>query len=75
MELKEFLENNPILVKVELASQMYPNLTRVIARNKLHNKIAELESGTGTQKILPQDLEAAKKVLKILRDNIDEFLK
>lgn len=75
MELKEFLEKNPILVKAELAQQMYPNLSRVIARNKLNNKLLEIESGTGTQKLLPHDLESAKQALKILRNNIDEFIK
>ena len=75
MELKEFLKDNPIIVTTELAKQMYPNLSRAIARNKLNNKLAEIESGTGTQRILPHDLEAAKKSLKDLRDKIDQFLK
>ncbi len=74
MELKEFLNNNPILVKSELAKQMYPNLSTNVARNKLQNKLGGIESGTGTQRILDSDLESAKNVLRDLRDNINEFI-
>lgn len=74
MELKEFLNNNPILVKSELAKQMYPKLSTNVARNKLQNKLNVIESGTGIQRILDSDLESAKNVLRELRDNINEFI-
>ncbi|KGE14642.1 hypothetical protein [Sphingobacterium deserti] len=75
MELKEFLEANPILVRKELAVKMYPNLSADVARNKLTNKIKQYVIGSGTQRILPHDVEAAKKALTELRDNINEFLR
>lgn len=74
MELKEFLDANPILIKKELAAKMYPTLSVEVARNKFTNKMKGYVSGTGTQRILPHDVEAAKKVLTELRDNINAFI-
>ncbi len=74
MELKEFLDKNPILVKSELAREMYPNIAAGSAWTKLKNKLNGWEAGTGAQRMLPHDVEASKVVLRRLRDNIDEYL-
>jgi len=75
MELKEFLENNPIIVKSEFARAMYPNIAPGSAFTKLKNKLNGWEAGTGTQRMLPHDVEASKMVLEKLKENIDEYLK
>lgn len=72
MELKKFLEENPVIQKMELANLMYPNTKS--ARTKLSNKLNEKIVGSGKQRILPKDIEDAKRALAIVRDRINKFI-
>jgi len=68
MRLKEFLDNNPIIDKAQLAKLMWPE--NKSARSKLSNKLNENIAGSGKQRITDKDFEAAKSVLKKLADDI-----
>ena len=68
MDLKKFLEDNPIINKAILARMMWPD--NKSANTKLNNKLAENMVGTGKQRITEKDYERAKEVLKQLSANI-----
>lgn len=69
VNLKEFLENNPIITMTGLAKGMWPS--NKSARSKLNNKIHE----NAGQRVLPEDIQEAIKVLAKLAENIEEFKK
>ncbi|MCL1671741.1 hypothetical protein [Elizabethkingia ursingii] len=71
MDLKEFLEDNPIINMSQLAKEMWP--TNKSARIKLFNKLHEKEAGSGKQRITEKDMEDAKTVLKKLSDDINKL--
>ncbi|MFD2961603.1 MULTISPECIES: hypothetical protein [Olivibacter] len=71
MDLKKFLEENPIINQAVLAREMWP--TNKSARSKLANKLAENIVGTGKQRITEKDYEDAKKVLKQLAERINSL--
>ncbi|MGJ1290356.1 hypothetical protein [Sphingobacterium multivorum] len=73
MDLKEFLKNNPIINKAELARQMWPGTNT--PNIKLSNKMAGSESGTGKQRITEADEKAAKDALLELSRKIAEYAK
>jgi len=73
MELKKFLEENPIITKKELAKLMYP--VNKSAFSKLSNKLEEREVGSGKQRMLAHDVEASVKALESVRDSIDHYIK
>lgn len=68
MTLKDFLEENPIVDKSQLAKLMWPE--NKSARSKLSNKLNENIVGTGKQRITEKDFENAKAVLKQLAEDI-----
>lgn len=72
MELKEFLDNNPILQKKELGKLMYPG--NKSAASKLGNKLAEREVGSGKQRILEKDIQDSVRAFKDLRDSLTEYI-
>lgn len=72
MELKDFLENNPILNKSKLSELMYPGVKAT--SSKLANKLAERIVGSGKQRVLESDTQAAVKALTEVREKIDEFI-
>lgn len=69
VNLKEFLEKNPIITMTGLAKGMWPS--NKSARSKLNNKVHE----NAGQRILPEDTKEAIKVLDKLVENIEEFKK
>lgn len=71
MDLKKFLEENPIINQAVLAREMWP--TNKSARSKLANKLSENVVGTGKQRITEKDYEDAKKVLKQLAERINSL--
>lgn len=73
MDLKQFLEENPIINQTKLAEKMWPE--NKSSRSKLSNKLNENIAGNGKQRITAQDIEKAKDALKKLTENINEFLK
>lgn len=68
MDLKQFLEENPIINLSKLADKMWPE--NKSSRSKLTNKLNENTVGNGKQRITENDLINAKKVLKKLADDI-----
>ncbi|MGC4130486.1 MAG: hypothetical protein QM564_13260 [Bergeyella sp.] len=72
MTLKEFLEENPIINRAELARAMYPN--NKSASTKLAHKLAENISGTGKQRILESDEKIAKEELEKLLHRIVSYI-
>ncbi len=64
MDLKKFLEENPIINQAVLARSMWPE--NKSANTKLANKLAENKAGTGKQRITEKDYEKAKEVLRSL---------
>ena len=71
MDLKKFLENNPIINTSQLAKEMWPD--NKSARSKLSNKLNENVVGTGKQRITEKDFEDAKRVLNTLADEIKKL--
>jgi len=71
MDLKKFLEENPIINTAQLAKEMWPD--NKSARSKLTNKLNENIVGTGRQRITEKDIEEAKRVLDKLVENIKKF--
>ncbi len=72
MELKEFLEQNPIIQKKLLAEKMYPG--NKSANSKLGSKLAERIVGSGKQRILEKDTQDAVRAFTELRDNLNDFI-
>lgn len=68
MKLKEFLQQNPIIDKSNLARLMWPE--NKSANSKLHNKLNENTSGNGKQRMTEKDNERAKEVLFKLVEQI-----
>lgn len=71
MDLKEFLDNNPIIDKAQLAKAMWPN--NKSPRSKLNNKLKEVVSGSGKQRVTEKDVEDAKAVLNKLCEEIKKL--
>ncbi|WP_284464861.1 hypothetical protein [Chryseobacterium sp.] len=71
MDLKKFLEDNPIINTAQLAKEMWPE--NKSSRSKLSNKLNENIVGSGKQRVTEKDIEDAKRVLKKLSDNIDKL--
>lgn len=67
MNLKEFLEKNPIITVTGLAKGMWPS--NKSARSKLNNKLHE----NAGQRLLPEDTKEAIKVLDQLAKDIEEL--
>lgn len=72
MKLKEFLEQNPIINKSQLAESMW--IGNKSAKSKLYNKLSEKTVGSGKQRVTELDEETAKSVLKKLADNISKYI-
>ncbi|HAE68384.1 MAG TPA: hypothetical protein DCG77_14525 [Sphingobacterium sp.] len=62
MDLKTFLDENPIITKAELARLMWPDSKN--ARIKLGNKLAGTQNKSGVQRVTEDDEAKAKEVLK-----------
>lgn len=62
MDLKTFLDENPIITKAELARLMWPDSKN--ARIKLGNKLAGTQNKSGVQRVTEDDEARAKEVLK-----------
>lgn len=71
MNLKQFLEENPIINSSQLANQMWPD--NKSARSKLTNKLNENIAGTGKQRITEDDEKKAIDVLKKLAKAIESL--
>lgn len=71
MDLKKFLEDNPIINTAQLAKEMWPE--NKSSRSKLSNKLNENIVGSGKQRITDKDLEDAKRVLDKLAENIKKL--
>ncbi|PVH26321.1 hypothetical protein [Sphingobacterium corticibacter] len=75
MTFKELIEKHRDKINlVGLSYHMYPNVTQNTAKTKLSNKLKETESGSGKQRILPHDEDAARKALISLRDDLIKFI-
>lgn len=72
MNLKEFLEINPIINKSQLAQLMW--IDNKSAKSKLYNKLSEKTVGSGKQRITENDEEVAKKELEKLAHRIVEYI-
>lgn len=68
MDLKKFLEDNPIIDKAQLSKLMWPE--NKSARSKLSNKLNENVAGSGKQRITDKDYQNAKQVLQKLAEEI-----
>jgi len=71
MELKEFLERNPLINVAKLAYLMWPDVKS--APSRLNNKLKENTAGNGKQRITERDHERAKEVLKALINDINKL--
>lgn len=72
MNLKDFLTDNPIINKAQLAKDMWGIST---SSQKLNNKLSEVENAKGSkQRITEKDEQEAKNVLKKLSDNIIKYI-
>ncbi|MFD2597352.1 hypothetical protein ACFSQ3_00195 [Sphingobacterium corticis] len=75
MTFKELIEKHrDKLNMVGISYHMYPNLTQNTAKTKLSNKLSELQVGSGKQRILPRDEDAARKALLSLKDDLTKFI-
>lgn len=74
MDLKQFLEANPLINQAELARLMWPNNVKT-AKTRLSNKLNEVKMKNSKQRITPADLQLAKDALVKLGVNIDGFAK
>ncbi|SUJ19223.1 Uncharacterised protein [Sphingobacterium spiritivorum] len=75
LSLKDLMTNYADIINVApLGLLVYPDLAINTAKTKLNNKLNELEAGSGKQRILPHDEEAARKALKPVMDDIIQFL-
>jgi hypothetical protein len=72
MDLKQFLEDNPIITKAELARLMWPDSKN--ARIKLGNKLAGTQNKSGVQRVTEDDESRAKEVLKEVTSKIEAFI-
>lgn len=64
MDLKTFLDENPIITKAELARLMWPDNKN--ARIKLGNKLAGTQNKSGVQRVTEDDESIAKRELRCL---------
>lgn len=62
MDLKTFLDENPIITKAELARLIWPDNKN--ARIKLGNKLAGTQNKSGVQRVTEDDEARAKEVLR-----------
>jgi len=74
MDLKQFLDANPLINQAELARLMWPDNLKT-ARSRLSNKLNNAKAGSGKQRITDDDLKLAKDALVKLGVNIDGFIK
>ena len=72
MNLKEFLESNPIINKAQLAEAMWEK--NKSAKSKLYNKLSEKIVGSGKQRITEADENNAKEKLMNLAENIIKYV-
>ncbi|WP_343321399.1 hypothetical protein [Sphingobacterium multivorum] len=73
MDLKTFLDENPIITKAELARLMWPDSKN--ARIKLGNKLAGTQNKSGVQRVTEDDEARAKEVLKEVISKISDYTK
>lgn len=71
MNLKDFLDKNPLINMSQLANEMWPGNKN--ARIKLYNKLNEKKAGTGIQRITDDDIEKAKEILGKLSKEIKKL--
>jgi len=71
MDLNEFLENNPLINKAELARRMFSNSKQPTVI--LNQKLKGYTAGNGKQRITEKDFSKAKEVLKNLSDDINKL--
>lgn len=74
MDLKQFLDNNPLINQAELARLMWPENLKT-ARSRLSNKLNNAKAGSGKQRITDDDLKLAREALIKLGANIEGFFK
>lgn len=74
MDLKQFLDANPLVNQAELARLMWPDNQKT-ARSRLSNKLNEVKMGNSKQRITEADLTLAKDALVKLGVNIEGFVK
>ena len=72
MNLKEFLEKNPIINKSQLSQEMW--VGNKSPKSKLYNKLSENTVGSGKQRITEKDEEDAKRVLEQLVHKIVKYI-
>jgi hypothetical protein len=73
--LKKYLDKHKGLFNVvSLGLLIYPDLTVNTAKTKMMNKVNEFKAGSGKQRILPHDEEAARKIFKKLVDDLEKFI-
>lgn len=75
MNLKEFLTENKIINRTELAEMMWPGNRS--AKTKLSNKLNEAKRSEGAVpfKMMPDDEQRAKEVLLEVASTILEYVK
>ena len=73
MKLQQFLEENPIINKSQLATDMWVN--NKSAKSKLYNKLSEKVVGSGKQRVTESDLKNTISILDKLVQNIEQFKK
>lgn len=71
MDLKQFLEQNPLINKAELARRMWPD--NKSAATKLANKLSENTVGSGKQRVTENDMMEAKRILTELSQKIQQL--
>lgn len=72
MDLKQFLDTNPLINQAELARMMWPDKQKT-AKTRLSNKLNEVKMKNSKQRITDDDLELAKTALRNLGVNIEGF--
>lgn len=70
-EFKRIIEL-PEINKSAVAAKMYPANSAVTAKTRLANKVKEVVSGTGKQRLTDEDLKKGEEVLRNLANDILE---
>lgn len=75
MTLKEFLLNNPLLSRSELAKKLWPHISGVDATKLMSAKRRESKNNNSKHYFSDKEVEDAIKFMEELSKNIEEFKK